>query len=727
MDKKKNENIHDQIFDFLFDLQKTRKYSNIKPDPNVGELGNSLLEMGTQPALYPIGTTMEEIKRLMEESTAIQMGNEKKFATSPFTPPSELSKRIKKEREKRNGNRFLTQWTSIGGNLDAKADAALLSMFAKKFNLSGEESIELGNFYKNIKKEESKLVTDKAMWGKQFMPTKEDKDFPDLDIEFLGEDYKKERFKKKEEILNQGQDILLSGVLKDVNGKQKFTKTREEEIYKATHGKDRGTWRDKDMKFTKRDTPEARLHYGQAQIEQAQKEMTKELSERNRKVLTQLEIEQKREEEIDRVTHGKDRATWRDEQWRFASRNMPGARLNYTPTQIEEAREEMEQDLEFRNRILDTEVKKEDIFGILTDINIPTEDEREQKLQAYFEDRGIEEKYSKLYTNHLLKQNPRIWNNQDPTFLKDTQETIYKALAFRIVSERLKDENIQINDVEGEVARVEGELRSFMNTNRKNYQVRFQRALLLKRFLDSSKSFNTVFLSGQWDKFETQGLGFTQIVKRIDVFEKDENGKVIKGKDGEPILIGSYYNQGDSVMGKLLGKFYYFHPKNLANGMFNTGDLWLKLACGEDGKLNKKSLGYALYNMTPGRIFKKALQNITKPLNNISDGIRSKILNPIFNRVLRTAKKFLRKVLGATGVGGMIAEKILNLFGDRIEALIIQTVQIFFIAIAGIIVAIFFSIGSINNKDEETALLNQNTQVSQGNTFTEYDWELADK
>ena len=726
MNKKKDETIHDQIFDFLFDLQKTKKYSNIKPDPNVGELGNSLLEIGTQPALYPIGTTLEEIKRLMEESTAIQMGNEKKFATSPFTPPSELSKRIKKEREKRNGNRFLTQWTSIGGNLDAKADAALLSMFAKKFNLSGEESIELGNFYKNIKKEESKMVVDKAVWGKQFMPTKEDKDFPDLDIEFLGEDYKKERFKKKEEIINKGQDILLSSILKDVDGKQKFTKTREEEIYKATHGKDRGTWRDKGMKFTRRDTPEARLHYREAQIEKARKEMEKEFSERNKTPLTETEIDQKREEEIDRVTQGADKAVWRDDQWRFASRNMPGATLDYTATQIEEARQEMEQDLEFRKRILDTEVKREDIFNILTDINIPTEDEREQKLRAYFEDRGLDEKYSKLYTS-ILKQNSRIWDTQDPTFLHDSQETIYKALAFRIVSERLREENIEIDDVEGEVARVESQLRSFMNNNRKNYQVRFQRALLLKRFLDSSKSFNAVFLSGQWDKFETQGLGFTQVVKRIDVFDKDDDGKILKDKDGNPILIGSYFNQGDSVMGKLLGKLYYFHPKNLANGMFNTGELWLKLACGEDGKLNKKSLGYALYNMTPGRIFKKALQNITKPLNNISEGIRTKILNPIFNKLLRGAKKFLRKILGATGIGGQIANTILNVLGDKFEAFIIQTVQVFFMAIAGILVALFFSIGSIGNNEEENALLNQNIQTSVGDTFTNFDWESVEE
>ena len=363
---------------------------------------------------------------------------------------------------------------------------------------------------------------------------------------------------------------------------------------------------------------------------------------------------------------------------------------------------------------------------ILTDINIPTEDEREQKLRAYFEDRGLDEKYSKLYTS-LLKQNSRIWDTQDPTFLHDSQETIYKALAFRIVSERLREENIEIDDVEGEVARVESQLRSFMNNNRKNYQVRFQRALLLKRFLDSSKSFNAVFLSGQWDKFETQGLGFTQVVKRIDVFDKDDDGKILKDKDGNPILIGSYFNQGDSVMGKLLGKLYYFHPKNLANGMFNTGELWLKLACGEDGKLNKKSLGYALYNMTPGRIFKKALQNITKPLNNISEGIRTKILNPIFNKLLRGAKKFLRKILGATGIGGQIANAILNILGDKFEAFIIQTVQVFFMAIAGILVALFFSIGSIGNNEEENALLNQNIQTSVGDTFTNFDWESVEE
>ena len=51
---------------------------------------------------------------------------------------------------------------------------------------------------------------------------------------------------------------------------------------------------------------------------------------------------------------------------------------------------------------------------------------KENKTRAYFEDRGLDEKDSKLYTS-ILKQNSRIWDTQDPTFLKDSQETIYKA------------------------------------------------------------------------------------------------------------------------------------------------------------------------------------------------------------------------------------------------------------------------------------------------------------
>ncbi|NLE31066.1 hypothetical protein GX618_02210, partial [Candidatus Dojkabacteria bacterium] len=69
----------------------------------------------------------------------------------------------------------------------------------------------------------------------------------------------------------------------------------------------------------------------------------------------------------------------------------------------------------------------------------------------------------------------------------------------------------------------------------------------------------------------------------------------------------------------------------------------------------------------------------------------------------------------------------LNILGDKFEAFIIQTVQVFFMAIAGILVALFFSIGSIGNNEEENALLNQNIQTSVGDTFTNFDWESVEE
>lgn len=61
---------------------------------------------------------------------------------------------------------------------------------------------------------------------------------------------------------------------------------------------------------------------------------------------SQQQIEEKgREETIYEATHGPDRASYRDENWRFTSSDQPGARLHFTPSQVESARIEMEEDL----------------------------------------------------------------------------------------------------------------------------------------------------------------------------------------------------------------------------------------------------------------------------------------------------------------------------------------------------------------------------------------------
>ncbi len=70
------------------------------------------------------------------------------------------------------------------------------------------------------------------------------------------------------------------------------------------------------------------------------------------------QVEQTREETIYNTTHGSDRGSWRDEDMKFTNRNEPEARLHFTPTQIDEARKEMEEDLENRAEQIPTETSE---------------------------------------------------------------------------------------------------------------------------------------------------------------------------------------------------------------------------------------------------------------------------------------------------------------------------------------------------------------------------------
>lgn len=577
---KKDESIYDQIYNFLFDIQVSKKRLDIRRNKNVGDFGNSLLEIGLQPAIYPVGVVMDEMKNLIEQESSVQMGNVDRLATGVFTSPMDIHRSVQRERKKRKDNRLLSLWASVGGNLDANGDGALLAMLAKKFDISSEEATALGRFYRKIKKEENQIASDKGLWATDFMPSKQDKDFPNIDIELLGERYKTEREKKKGDIKKISKRILLKSVI----------------------------------------------------------------------------------DSEDSLTEDGD---------------------------------------------------SDEIVRIITDSQIKTEEERKRVLSDLLHEKGVEEERATMYSDYLISKNSSVWDDNDSKYLSTSQDTLYKALALRIVTDRVKNSS-EVQDITKESEIVERQLRAFINNNRSTYGVKFQRILLTKRFIDNTVSFDKIFLSGEWEKFETKGLGFTQIVKKVEV------------KDSEGNFIGFYYDNGDSVIGKLIGRSYYLHPKNFIKGVLVDGNLWLKLACGQDGKLNKKSLAYALYNLTPGRIIKKALNSSANPFNFLSRILRNKILNPFFGKITGIAKGVLRKFLGLTGVGGVIASVVLSFLNDKFEALIIQIVQIFLITLLGILFTIFISLEGITNKSYERALLNDYTVVSEGKTFTDQDWNLSE-
>lgn len=587
----KEKSIHDQIFEFLFNLQITKKQTELRRDRKFGDFGNTLLEIGSQPAIYPVGVALDEIKGIIEKGTAVQMGNNPKLSTGIFTPPTEVKRSISKESDKSKRNRLLSLWASIGGNLDANGDGALLAMMVKKFDITAQEATELGKFYRKIKLEENKQVSDKALWGKDFMPSKMDKEFPDLDIEFLGEEYKQERTKKRDEIIEKGRDIMVSTIERE-NDKEKPN-----------------------------------------------------------------ELEDKKNSSLKNIS-------------------------------------------------------KEEIKTIVNDKSTTSNEEKLKNLSTYFINNGIKEEKADIFSNHILVDNPQLWDDKKEDYINSSQNALFKTVALEIALKRAEKMNLPTQQIGFEARNIEMDLRKFIDNNRNTYGVKFQRVLLTKRFIESSKYFNEIFLSGDWEKFETKGLGFSQVVKRVEV--KDEDGEVV----------GSYITNGDSVIGKLLGKAYYLHPRNFINGIFNNGELWLKLACGEDGKLNKKSLAYAFYKLTPGRLFKKALNQVASPFNFIASRIRVKILNPFFKKILKFAKGFLRNFLGATGIGGLIASIILKFLGDKFEYYIMQIVQIFLISILGIIFAIFFGLDSVTDISYERIVEDNHKEISLGNTFTDYDWEV---
>lgn len=618
MKGKADQNIYDQIYQFLFEIQHSQKNVDIRRNKQLGDFGDALFELGTQPAIYPVGAVMDEMTSLINSSSSVKMGNVDKLATGVFTSPSDIIRGVKRERQKKQNERMLALWASIGGNLDANGDGALLSMLANKFNISAQEATALGRFYREIKKEENKIVLDKAMWGKDFMPTKKDKEFPDFDVEILGSKYKKERAEKKENIVSKTKDTVIDSIF------------------------------------------------------ESEKLLNKELDK----------------EEL--------------------------LNILYSPETVKKSETPKEQ-LPPEN--LETEEKKEN-----TDKEKPQLTKAE-RLEKFFINKAVKGEHAKVYSNFLLKKNAPLWEKDeiDPkiNYFDLSKDSLLKSMAFRIAMDRNRNPNITYNKLLAEIEKNERNLNTFIDNNQSTYGVKLQRVLLTKRFLENTKYFNQIFFSGDWEKFETKGLSFTQVVKRVEVVVgKDKNGKDIKE---------SYIEHGDTVIGKLLGRAYYYHPRNFLNGIFNNGEIWLKLACGEDKRLNKRSLAYALYTLTPGRMISAGIKEITKPTNYIAAKIRNNILNPFFNKILSSTKFLLNKVLGIAGLGGWITSVILNSLNDKFEQLIIQIVQVFLISFLALLFAFFFSLEGINNYQYEQALLNKQNTITTGQAFLDSDWELKQK
>lgn len=289
----------------------------------------------------------------------------------------------------------------------------------------------------------------------------------------------------------------------------------------------------------------------------------------------------------------------------------------------------------------------------------------------------------------------------------DESDIATNTAAF-VLSKNIQDDLIA-NGQQVNLSDLEARVNNILQNKRTTMGMRVQRGVLTYNWLTQSGANFANILQGTWEKFGSDDLNFTKIVEQKKVFNNGE-------------LVGSYFEGANSVMGKILGKYYYLHPNNLMKGIFLDGGLLLKWAS-KNGELNTKHIGYLLYNMRLGKL----LGGMAKPMRMLTKGITD-IINPFTIAVKNFARKALTTLLGATGLAGLAINFLMNVLGDKLANLVNQIIAIVVLTIFGILFLVFGGAGSTNTNQAVNSVLNNNTEVASNqsttlgvNTFTDSD------
>jgi hypothetical protein len=232
-----------------------------------------------------------------------------------------------------------------------------------------------------------------------------------------------------------------------------------------------------------------------------------------------------------------------------------------------------------------------------------------------------------------------------------------------------------------------------------------ERGVLLTRWLSNSNAWGKVLLDGQWEKFGVQGLGLTKLLKEGESgFTEIVKEKKLVDEDGN--YLGSYYGAADSVIGKIMGGAYYLHPNNLMRGLVLDGSLWLKWAADKNGVVDKTKFAYLMSRMS----LQNSMSVLSKPMQGLSNKVIG-IVNPMFNALQKRIKGLAIKILGATGVGGILVNVLMNFVSDRFAEVVNQIVVAVLLAVVAILFAIFGWAGMLFPDQYATAMLESETEV----------------
>lgn len=765
--KTNNQNIYDGVFDFIWGAQKSGKN---KPFPKHGDgfsgYTSSLIEIGTQPLVFPLEQVFGVIDGAIDGAMTAKLGDTKKYGLSD-TGKITLSPNKLLKPSKQGSIRPRDKWAGIGGGLHYNADAALLSLYAKSNGASAQTAYKSGQLFGDIMKEQ--II--EAEYGK-FEYSKSNSNYNSIaNAIFTNKTFEEiESYNRDSRFMKEGIDLLAGSIVKTdktlakrdiyhiveslqkepdkakrIKATQNFLKNKgisEERILVISNtiwgGNDPsnfGVYRvDRDdiknmvgnrLTNYKIDAEtirsiEEQISRGGPKSEKMIEEIIEQRIGKNIEAKNRIAniIKDRRKQKGDEVIQ-KLGEIYKLENSDPTLANEAGDGVidgNIDPALAKEIIERQERIVDSRGR----DISKDELISTIRESGIDftdreifemleaadrfaTTDEIDALVESNFVNKGV------VLDKLKAKEEANILSQLK---LNDGKNIALNAILISNANEYFHKKGIT-NPTEEQILQRIRETRFMVNPkNNKSFGARLERNLLRYRWLTESGTWGPTLLSGKWEDF-AKDSNFAKLVEEVDV----------KGADGKSV--GRYFKSANTVAGRLFGSAYYLHPVNFLRGVFVDGSFWLKLSCDANGKLDTKRFTYFLSQLN----FNKLMSPFTNALGSITNKIYG-MVSPMFVGLKKFVGSLLKRILGATGVGGWIASKLIEMFSDKIAAVVNQVVTVIFYGIIAILVMFVVSFGGdSSNKDIESYINNQeNIQQVNGiteNIFTDSDFSLG--
>ncbi len=628
-------NNHDQIFDFIFSVQK-KKVNKPFPKPNPSEDGpyvSALVEVGTQPTIFPLESALDTINGYIDKATELNLGGGigVGIGSGIFSnPTATIEKEASKEAAKR-------KFARIGGYLHYGIDGALLSLLAKDRGASSTSAIRAGMLFSDI---ERLKTVQKPSQDNIFGIYNEE----DLKLE-------------EDKVFRRGIDLVASTLAKS------------------------------DPRLSKQMLLQ--------DIYSGQNLATKE--ERIRETVEKLRLAG--------ITDVRERANIAKMIW-GGDDNLGLYRNKQDPVQ---------EILDGLGGVGITDKKAKDlkVMRVVERDFGSHSDSRKQKGDLYKilkNDYGLSAADAATMSAELLQGFK----------LRNTGMNIAtNAVSFSLFQDMVANaiESGDFSRLRGGQDRVRELLSRQSGSN--TLGTKIERGRILYNWAQDLPGLQDKLLRGDWERFALEDFNETQIVVAQGVFDEEGN------------KIGSYFIPAKSVVGSMLGQVYYYHPNNLIKGIFLDGGLLLKWASkmNSAGKMvvDKKSLAYFLYEIRLG----KALSILAGPLKTLNANVLA-LINPLQEGIKRLVKNLLVKLLGVTGLGGILVNALMVVFGEKITKVFAQIAMVFMLGIFAILLIYLDALSSIFYAENildiytpnKVSSITSHEEISNPNIFTDNDFVL---